>query len=82
MANIITFEDCLIGYEIIDQLVGITGGLPCQIVFESYKGENIISDHTMMTLSFSLVENFIGVMKQFGYKTKLAIKCSNPLIKL
>ena len=36
----------------------------------------------MMTLSFALVENFIGVMKQFGYKTKLAIKCSNPLIKL
>lgn len=35
-----------------------------------------------MTLSFALVENFIGVMKQFGYKTKLAIKCSNPLIKL
>ena len=35
-----------------------------------------------MTLSFSLVENFIGVMKQFGYKTKLAIKCSNPKINL
>ena len=35
--NVITFEDCVIGYDVIDQAVGITGGLPCQIVFENYK---------------------------------------------
>lgn len=36
----------------------------------------------MTTLSFALVENFIGVMKQFGYKTHLTLRCSNPKIKL
>ena len=66
----------------IDQLVGISGGLPCQIGFETYKGESIISDSTMSMLSFALADNFIGAMKQFGYKTRLAITCSNPNIKL
>ena len=36
----------------------------------------------MMTLSFALADNFIGAMKQFGYKTRLLLRCSNQEIKL
>ena len=76
--NIITFEDCTIGYDIIDEVVGGTGGLPCQIMFHSFKGEKkLITEETINTLNFSLVEDFIGAIKQMANKAKLFIGCSN-----
>lgn len=33
VVNVLTFEDCCIGYDQLDQLVEFTGGIPCQIEF-------------------------------------------------
>ena len=38
MINLITFEDCTISFDIIDRMMMLTSGLPCQVTFLEKNG--------------------------------------------
>lgn len=81
VVNILTFADCIISYEIIDELVGITSGLPCQVLFAEQAGEQIINEETIMNLQYAMTESFVDFPKQFCFNSKITIACSKKEIK-
>lgn len=42
--DFMTFEDCSIGYDILDQMVGITGGMATFVTFSEVAGQKIVTD--------------------------------------
>lgn len=44
VVNVIGFEDCAISYDVIDQLVSKTGGIPYNISFSLNKGEKTVTN--------------------------------------
>lgn len=82
VVNVLTFEDCCIGYDILDRLVSITGGIPCQIEFNEQGGQKIVKQETFSNLSFKMVTAFCEYAKNLCYETKTIICCNNEKIKL
>ena len=82
IVNVISFEDCAIGYDIIDQLVSKTGGLPYNISFSDINKEKVATNETIDFLKLEMVDAFCDSTKQFCYGTKISIQTSNTKIKI
>ena len=52
VVNIISFEDCSIGYDVIDEVIKTTGGVPYSIGFKEDNKEKIVEDNTINFLNF------------------------------
>lgn len=82
MVNIISFEDCSIGYDVIDEIVKRTGGVPYSIELKEHEKERVVNNDTISYLNFEMVTGFCESTKQFCFDNKLVVKCSNPDIKI
>ena len=82
MVNIISFEDCSIGYDVIDEIIKRTGGVPYSIEFTEDNKEKIVTSETVSYLNFEMTTGFCESTKQFCFDNKLAIKSSHPNIKI
>jgi hypothetical protein len=82
VVNIISFEDCSIGYDVIDEIIKWTGGVPYSIGFKEENKEKMVDNDTIAFLNFEMTTGFCESTKQFCFDNKLAIKISNPNIKI
>ena len=56
--NVIGFEDSAIGYEVIDEVVKRTNGLPYQVGLVKEKDEKIVNTETISHLNFEMITGF------------------------
>lgn len=83
VVNIISFEDCSIGYDVIDEIVKWTGGVPYSIGFkENAQKEKMVTVETIVFLNFEMTTGFCESTKQFCFDNKMVIKASHPDVKI
>jgi hypothetical protein len=58
VVNIISFEDCSIGYDVIDEIVKRTGGVPYCIGLKEEGNEKIVDYDTINFLNFEMMTGF------------------------
>ena len=78
VVNIISFEDCTIGYDVIDEVIKRTGGVPYSIGLKEDGKEKIVADETINFLNFEMMTGFCESTKQFCFDNKMAVKISTP----
>jgi hypothetical protein len=82
VVNIISFDDCTIGYDVIDEIIKRTGGVPYSIEFKELNKEKMVTLETINFLNFEMTTGFCESTKQFCFDNKLAVKISHPSIRI
>lgn len=82
VVNIISFEDCAIGYDVIDEVIKWTGGVPYSIGFTEEGKERVVTSETINFLNFEMTTGFCESTKQFCFDNKLAVKADHPAITI
>ena len=82
VVSVIGFEDCAISYDVIDQVVSKSGGIPYNIGFSMENNEKTVVKNTIQDLNFEMISGFCLGTKQFFYETKIGVRASNKKVKI
>ncbi len=82
VVNLISFEDDAVGYEVIDELVSRTYGVPFPITFSKIAGEHVFTQETVDTIEFEMMTGFLDCSKQFCFNSSFGIKIDHPSLKI